>query len=127
MLSDNQLNYVKNIKKSKVQHRNAGVPYRTSRITTLILKLPESSTSKDIITQKVDIDGGKLEELSCNIMIIGRNLPQALKVTIDFEYQVIKQGDTSIPMNRTKFTTIADLNCIPFFNQLQSPNSTAGY
>ena len=35
-------------------------------------------------------------------MIIGRDLLQALKVIIDFEYQVIKWDDVSIPMNRTK-------------------------
>ena len=35
-------------------------------------------------------------------MIIGRDLLQALEVVIDFEYQVIKWDDVSIPMNRTK-------------------------
>ena len=35
-------------------------------------------------------------------LLIGRDLLQALKVVIDFEYQVIRWEDVSIPMNRTK-------------------------
>ena len=35
-------------------------------------------------------------------MIIGRDFLQSLKVVIDFEYQVIRWEDVSIPMNRTK-------------------------
>ena len=35
-------------------------------------------------------------------MIIGRDLLQALKMIIDFEYQGIRWDDVSIPMNRTK-------------------------
>ena len=35
-------------------------------------------------------------------MIVGSDLLQALKVVIDFEYQVIKWDDARIPMNRTK-------------------------
>ena len=46
------------------------------------------------------MDSGKLEELGYD-MIIGRDLLQALKVVIDFEYQVIKCDDVGIPMNRT--------------------------
>ena len=46
---------------------------------------------------------GKLEELDYD-MIIGRDLLQALKVIIDFKYQVIRWDDVSIPMNRTKLT-----------------------
>ena len=49
----------------------------------------------------MDIDKGKLEELGYG-MIIGRDLLQALKMTIDFEYQVIKWEGTSVPMNKTK-------------------------
>ena len=49
----------------------------------------------------MDIDKGKLEELGYD-MIIGRDLLQALKMTIDFEYQVIKWEGTSVPMNKTK-------------------------
>ena len=49
------------------------------------------------------MDSGKLEELGYD-MIICRGLPQALKVIIDFEYQVIRWDDVSIPMNRTKLT-----------------------
>ena len=49
------------------------------------------------------MDSGKLEELGYD-MIIGRDLLQALKIIIDFEYQVIGWDDVSIPMNRTKLT-----------------------
>ena len=56
--------------------------------------------SKDI-TWQVDMDSGKLEELGQD-MIIGRDLLYALKVIIDFEYQVIKWDSISIPINRTK-------------------------
>ena len=49
----------------------------------------------------MDIDQGKLEELGYD-MIMGSDLLQALKMTIDFEYQVIRWDDVSIPMNRTK-------------------------
>ena len=49
------------------------------------------------------MDSGKLEELGYD-MIIGRDLLQALKVIIDFEYQVIRWDDVSIPMNRTKLS-----------------------
>ena len=49
------------------------------------------------------MDSGKLEELGYD-MIIGRNLLQVLEVIIDFEYQVIRWDDVSIPMNRTKLT-----------------------
>ena len=68
----------------------------------LTFKLPDFSTSKDI-TWQVDMDSGKLEELGCD-MIIGRNLVQVLNIVIDFEYQVIRWDDVSIPMNRTKIT-----------------------
>ena len=40
------------------------------------------------------MDNGKLEELSYD-MIIGRDLLQALKVIIDFEYQVIRWDDVN--------------------------------
>ena len=36
-------------------------------------------------------------------MIIGRDLQQAIKVAIDFEYQVIKWDDVSIPMNSISY------------------------
>ena len=69
-------------------------------MATMTFKLPEFSTSKDI-TWQVDIDSGKLEELG-NGMIIGRDLLQALNIIINFEHQVIKWDDVSIPTNRTK-------------------------
>ena len=47
------------------------------------------------------MDSGKLGGLGCD-MIIGRDLLQALKVIIDFEYCVIKWDNISIPMNQTK-------------------------
>ena len=53
------------------------------------------------ITWQVDMDSGRLEGLGYD-MIIGRDLLQALKVIIDFEYQVIRWDDVSIPMNRIK-------------------------
>ena len=53
------------------------------------------------ITWEVDMDSGKLKEIGYD-MIIGRDLLQAHKVVIDFEYQVIRWEDVSIPMNRTK-------------------------
>ena len=61
----------------------------------------------------MDIDQGKLEELGYD-MIIGRDLLQALKMTIDFEYQVLKWEGTSIPMNKTKLAKVRkkDLNAI---------------
>ena len=102
ILSDKYLKTVKNIKKSKSHYSTAGGPYKTSKTATLTFKLPEFSTSKDI-TWQVDMDSGKLEELGYD-MIIGRDLLQALKVVIDFEYQVIKWDDVSIPMNRTKLS-----------------------
>ena len=49
----------------------------------------------------MDIDKGNFEELGCG-MIIGGDLLQALKNTIDFEHQVIKWEGTSVPMNKTK-------------------------
>ena len=52
------------------------------------------------------MDSGKLEELGYD-MIIGKDLLQALKVIIDFEYQVIRWDDVSIPMNRTKLTKLS--------------------
>ena len=51
--------------------------------------------------RQLDKGSGKLEELDYAI-IIGRDLPRALKVIIDFEYLVIKWDDFSIPMNETK-------------------------
>ena len=41
-------------------------------------------------------------------------VPQALAVDIDFEYQGIRCGDISIPMNRTKLSKnkIKDLHAI---------------
>ena len=53
-------------------------------MATMTFQLPEFSTSKDI-TWQVDMDSGKLEELGYD-MIIGRDLLQALKVIIDFEF-----------------------------------------
>ena len=49
----------------------------------------------------MDIDKEKVEKLGHD-MIIGRDLLQALKMTIDFEYQVIKWEGISVPMNKTK-------------------------
>ena len=49
------------------------------------------------------MDSARLEELSHD-MIIGRDLLQALKVVINFEYKVSKWDDVSIPMNRTKLS-----------------------
>ena len=49
------------------------------------------------------MDSGKLEELGFD-MIIGRDLLQARKVIIDFEYQFIRWDDVSIPMNKNKLT-----------------------
>ena len=48
ILSDNYLNYAKNIKKSKSHYSTTGVPYKTSRMAILTFKLSEFSTSKDI-------------------------------------------------------------------------------
>ena len=81
---------------------------------TITFKLPEFSSSKDISWQ-MDIDKGKLEELGYD-MIIGRDLLQALKMTIDFEYQVIKWEGTSVPMNKTKLAKSRKKNYMPFFN-----------
>ena len=50
---------------------------------------------------QVDIGSRKLEELDYDI-IIGRDLPHALKVIIEFEYLLIKWNNFSIPMNRIK-------------------------
>ena len=114
ILSNNYLNNVKNIKKSKSHYSTAGGPYKTSSSATLTFKLPEFSMSKDI-TWQVDMDSGKLEELGYD-MIIGRDLLQALKVVIDFEYQVIRWDDVSIPMNRTKLAKNKVKNYMLFFN-----------
>ena len=100
LLSDKFLPYIKSLKKTKSHYATAGGPYKTSRMGTVTFKLPEFSPSKDISWQ-MDIDKGKLEELGYD-MIIGRDLLQALKMTIDFEYQVIKWEGTSVPMNKTK-------------------------
>ena len=100
ILSNKYLNHVKHLKKSKSYYSTAGGPYKTSSSATLTFKLPEFSMSKEI-TWQVDMDSGRLEELGYD-MIIGRDLLQALKVIIDFEYQVICWDDVSIPMNRTK-------------------------
>ena len=72
--------------------------------------------SKDI-TWQVDMDSGKFEELGYD-MIIGRDLLQIPSVIIDFEYQIIKWDDVSIPMNRTKLTKnkIREKNSMLFFN-----------
>ena len=102
ILSNKYLRNVKNIKKSNSNYSTAGGPYQTNSSATVTFKLPEFSMSKEI-TWKVDMDSGKLEELGYD-MIIGRDLLQALKVVIDFEYQVIRWEDVSIPMNRTKLT-----------------------
>ena len=62
ILSDNYLNFVKNIKKSKSHYSTAGGPYKTNtRMATMTFKLPEFSTSKDI-TWQVDMDSGRSEE-----------------------------------------------------------------
>ena len=66
---------------------------------TLTFKLPEFSNSKDI-TWSMDMDNGKLEELSYD-MIIGRDLLLSLGMIIDFKYSVIHWGENNIPMNRT--------------------------
>ena len=63
ILSDNYLNYVKNVKKSKSYYNTAGGPYKTSRMATMTFKLPEFSTSKDI-TWQVDMDSGSLRNLA---------------------------------------------------------------
>ena len=71
ILSDNYVNYVnyvKNIKKSKFHYSTAGGPYKTSRMATMTFKLPEFSMSK-VITWKVDMDSGKLEELGYDMII----------------------------------------------------------
>ena len=93
---------LKNINKSKSHYSTTCCPYKTRRMATMTFKLPEFSMPKDI-TWQVDMDRGKLEELSYD-MIIGRGLLQALKVIIDFEYQIIRWDDVSIPMNRTKLS-----------------------
>ena len=100
LLSDKYLPYIKSLKKSRSHYATAGGPYKTSRQGTVTFKLPEFSSSKDISWQ-MDLDNGKLEELGYD-MIIGRDLLQALKMVIDFEYQVIKWEGTSVPMNKTK-------------------------
>ena len=58
IFSDNYLNYVKNIKKSKSHYSTAGGPYKTSRMATMTFKLPEFSTSKDI-TWKMESHFGR--------------------------------------------------------------------
>ena len=40
ILSDNYLNYVKNVKKSKSHHSTAGAPYKISRMAIMTFKLP---------------------------------------------------------------------------------------
>ena len=69
-------------------------------MATLTFKLPELSTSRDITWQE-DIDSGKLEYISYD-MIIDRDLLHAIKIIIDFDYQVIKWDDVRIPKNQTK-------------------------
>ena len=86
----------------------------------MTFKLPEFSTSKDI-TWQVDMDSGKFEELYD--MIIGRDLLQALKVIIDFEYQVIRWDDVSIPMNRTKLTKNKRKELHAIFQLATEPNT----
>ena len=49
----------------------------------------------------MDIDQGKLDELGYG-MIISRDLFQALKMTIDFEYQVLKWEGSITLTNKTK-------------------------
>ena len=112
LISNKCLPYIKSLKKSKSHYATAGGPYKTSRQGTVTFKLPEFSSSKEISWQ-MDIDQGKLEELGYD-MIIGRDLLQALKMTIDFEYQVLKWEGTSIPMNKTKLAKVRkkDLNAI---------------
>ena len=45
-------------------------PMRTSRIATLTFKIPEFSMSKDT-TWQVDMDSGMLEELVCDMILVG--------------------------------------------------------
>ena len=71
------------------------------------------------------MDSGKLEELGYD-MIIVRDLLQALKVIIDFEYQVIRWDDVSIPMNRTKLTKNKRIACY-FSISYRTQDSTASY
>ena len=71
-------------------------------VPVIVVESPEFSMSKGI-TWQVDMDNRKLGELGYN-MNIGRDLLQALKVVIYFEYQVLKWDDTSIPMNITKLS-----------------------
>ena len=72
ILSNNYLEHVKSIKKSKSEYATAGGLFTTSKQGTLVFKLPEFSNSKDI-TWSMDMDNGKLEELGYD-MIIGRDL-----------------------------------------------------
>ena len=93
----------------------------------LIFKLLEFSTPKDI-TWQVDMDSWKLEKLSYG-MIIGRDLRTALNVVIDFEYQVIRWDDVSIPMNKTKLCNNKNKRkkIHAFFNSYGTQDGTTSY
>ena len=49
-------------------------------------------------------------------MIIGRDLLQSVKTIIDFEYQVIKWEDTSVPTNNAKLANEQKMNQIQYFS-----------
>ena len=100
LVSSKYFNYLKSVKKIKTNYATAGGPYKVHKKGTIIFKLPEFSTSKEI-TWDCDVDGGSLTELGYD-MIIGRDLLKALKMIIDFKHDVIKWEDSQIPMNRTK-------------------------
>ena len=121
LISNKCLPYIKSIKKSKSHYATAGGPYKTSRLGTVTFKLPEFCSSKEISWQ-MDIDKGKLEELGYD-MIIGRALLQALKMTIDFEYQVIKWEGTSVSMNKTKLAKIRKKDVHAIFQLATEPKT----
>ena len=100
LVSSKYFNYLKSVKKIKTNYATAGGPYKVHKKGTIIFKLPEFSTSKEI-TWDCDVDGGSLTELGYD-MIIGRDLLKALKMIIDSKHDVIKWEDSQIPTNKTK-------------------------
>ena len=86
--------------KSKNHYATTGGLRKTSKQVTITFKFPRFSSFKAIAWQ-VELDNGRLRELGYG-MVIHRDLSQALKKIIDFEYQVIKKEDTSVPMDKNK-------------------------
>ena len=119
ILSDKYLFYVISVNKSKSHQATSGGPYKTSEQSTTTFNFAGFSSPKAISWQ-IDPDKGRLERLGYD-MITGRDLLQALKIIIFFEYQVIKWEDTNILLNEFKLSNERKKELDAIFGQPLNP------